>query len=114
MGIYGEVERGPKGPLYLIVGIYLDDYATLDVTRRKKMRQRYAAAFGKPYEPSDRYLVNHNVGYDRGLGRWDWPAFLRQAIMSRDVIESYIADLLLEIYDRMEGDMKRIAKEEWG
>ena len=108
--IYGEVERRPKGPLWLIVGIYLSDDAKLDVKRREAIRQCYDAAFGKQCNSNDRYLVkDDNVGYDRGLGRWDWDAFLRQAVMSRDEIESYLAGLLLEIYERMEGDMKRIA-----
>ena len=112
-GIYGEVEQG-KGTLYLIVGIYLADEETLDVVRRKEVRRCYDDAFGRQCKSDGHYLVKDYVGHDRELDRWDWDStFLRQAINERDMVESYLADLLLSIYHRTEGVIKRIAKDVW-
>ena len=112
--IFAELEQGRGRTQYLTVGIYLADGTKLANTRREKIRQSYGREFGKQRKFKDQYLVKDRVGDDRGLDRWDQDVFLRQAIMSRDAIESYVANLLLEIYDRMEGDMKQIEKDEWG
>ena len=110
-GIYGEVEQGRGTVLYLIVGIYLADGAKLNTARREEIRQCY----GKQSDAKDHYLVKDYVGHDRELDRWDWDStFLRQAINERDMVESYLADLLLNIYRRTEGNTKRIAKDVWG
>ena len=113
-GIYGEVEQGRGTVLYLIVGIYLADGAKLNTARREEIRQCYNPTAGKQSDPKDHYLVKDYVGHDRELDRWDWDStFLRQAINERDMVESYLADLLLSIYHRTEGVIKRIAKDVW-
>ena len=112
--IYAEVEQGRWPAQKLIVGIYLADEATLDVTRRKEIRQCYDAAFDKQCSSKGQYLVIDNVGQDRQLHRWDSEEFLREAIIGRDAIESYLADLLEKTFRDIERDMKRIAKDVWG
>ena len=111
--------------MYLTVGIYLDDNATLDDARREEIRQCYDAAFDPPLgsteQPasiqsiySGQYLVTRYVGNDLGLNRWDEDTFLRKAVMSREETESYLADLLVETYRGIGGDLKRITKDVWG
>ena len=113
-GIYGEVEQGRGGAQHLIVGIYLADDETLDVVRRKEIRQCYDDKFGKQCDFGGQYLVKDRVGSNDERGRWDWDTFLRKAVMERDQIESDLTDLLLNIYHGIEGNMKRIAKDVWG
>ena len=108
--IYAEVEQGRLPAQHLIVGIYLSDEKELATERRKEIRQRYDEAFGKQCDSKDNYLVKDRVD-DRRLGRWDTDEFLRDAIVSRDAIESRLADLLLKTYSGIEGDMKRIYKD---
>ena len=117
--LYGEVERGQRGPqypLFLIVGIYVAEVETLDVAQRERIRQCYNPEASKQGDPNP-YLVKDYVdynGYDNELGRWERDKFLEKAVMKQDEIVSYLADLLLDIYHRTEGDIKRIAKDVWG
>ena len=120
-GIYGELKRGQRGPLYslsLFVGIYLYDHVTLDNKHKEEIRQEirrcYHEAFGGELFSEDHYLVRHFVGYDSGVDRWDSDTFLRKAVMERDETESNVADLLVETYRGIEDDLKRIAKDVWG
>ena len=112
--LYGEVEQGNGMVLYLIVGIYVADKEALDVERREEIRQCYDPTASKQKDPKDPYIVKRYVGPSNEQGRWDWDKFLEDAVMRRDKIESYLEDLLLTIYHRVEGDLKRIAKDVWG
>ena len=111
---YAQVQRGPRGPMRLTVGIYLDDDATLDDVRREEIRQFYDAAFEVQSACGGQTLAAHYVGGDRDLHRWDRDEFLVQAINKRDEVESYLADLLVETYRGVESALKRVTKDVWG
>ena len=77
-----------------------------------QMRDRGVKVGHRWSYPDSDYLAFVNVGgeyWDATVDYWDDGGFLRRAVQSQNEIVSNLADLLVGIYGRIEGDIERIA-----
>lgn len=90
------------GPVF---SVYREDNAELDDKQLQDLVECFNAALdGYDMQSKDNYVAQVNVCKGHVPARWDID-FLEQMAMNRKEIESCLADLMLQVYDRVKAKL---------